>query len=588
VTAGPVTPIAAEAGRPPVWVWPSIALGLLYPSLARSARLDVDLLGRLPEPPTNLRSLPNAYTVILVGATVAVAVAFSLLRLGITDIYTESMAFMIIALAIGIASPAAGFLLVLLHIPFDLIAASSSFPELEPFLPALAGRAVSWWLLWLLVVAIPLMARALPGATLASGQPADRLIRTVLAYAAGAVAIGVLLFMWVAAMPFVIRPVFTWTAASVPTTPAIYPLQTSGQFIVVAGVALLLAVTAVRHRFGALDQEAVELDDPDQLGGIEDEPLVSDQLEFAGRVAVHALTVIVLGGLVSGALDVVLLFGAALVGQLLAGRLSQSTALGAQLARIPWLVRFVGGFVLSYVVGLVINNFTFEPAFGSEFFPLVLTAAIGLAIFQVLLGATAPASAEPEAATDSVSEETDPGAPVATGAGMAALAAALLSATVLAIGALFALPTPVAADNCSSWGDCPATMEAVAAAGAGAAAVAALGAGLAAMRLDQQSKQDRKRRRRRRRGPGPHEPAPQAGSSSLLDRLRERAMRNYGAPAAGTIPPARGEMKLGEQDPFAGKGEMKLGEQDPFAGKGEMKLGEQDPFAGKGEMKLGE
>lgn len=511
----------AEAGRPPVWVWPAIALGLVYPALARAARLDVELLQRLPDPPAALRRLPNSYTLILVGLTVAVAVIFSLLRVGITDIYTESMVFMLIALAIGIASPAAGLLLVLLHIPFDLVAASMSYPELEPFLAALAGRAVSWWLLWLLVVAIPLMARALPGAVLASGQPADRMLRTVLAYLAGAVTIAVLLFMWVAAMPFVIRPVFTWTVASYPTTPAIYPLQTSGQFVVAAGVILLLLVTAARHRFGALDQEAVELNDPDQLGDLEDEPLVSDQLEFAGRVAVHALTVIVLGGLVSGALDVVLLFGAALAGQLLAGRLSRSTALGGLLARIPWLIRFLGGFVLSYVVGLVINNFTFEPAFGSEFFPLVITAAIGLAIFQVLLGATPPPAAEAESAAES--EETDPGASVATGAGMAALAAA-----VLAIGALFALPGAVAADNCSSWGDCPATMEAVAAAGAGAAAVAALGAGLAAMRLDQQSKRDRPRRRRKGRSGPQGEPAPQTGSASLLDRLRRRALRNYG------------------------------------------------------------
>jgi hypothetical protein len=522
VTEGPVIAPAADTDRPPIWVWPSIALGLLYPALARSARLDVELLRRLPDPPTNLRRLPDAYTLGLVGLTVAVAVVFSLLRLGITDIYSESMLFMVIVLAIGVASPAAGLLLVLLHIPFDLITASSSYPELEPFLPALAGRAVSWWLLWLLAVAIPLMARALPGATLASGQPADRLLRTVLAYAAGAVTIAVLLFMWVAAMPFVIRPVFTWTAASVPTTPAIEPLQTSGQVVVVAGVVLLLLVTALRHRFGALDQEAVELNDPDQLDDLDTEPLVSDQLEFAGRVAVHALTVIVLGGLVSGALDIVLLFGAALAGQLVASRVARTSLAGALLGRIPWLLRFLGGFALTYVVGLVINNFTFEPAFGSEFFPLVLTAAIGLAIFQVLLGATAPPAAEPEPVQAPELEETDPGSPVATGARMAVLAAAML-----AIAALFALPGSVAADNCSSWGDCPATMEAVAAAGAGAAAVAALGAGLAAMRLDQQSKRDR-RRRRRRKGSAADESASPAGRQGLIDRLRRRALRNYG------------------------------------------------------------
>lgn len=533
-----VTAVATSAARPPLWVWPSVVVGLVYPALARSARLDVELLERLPDPPTSFQRLPALYTVLLTGSAVGVALVFSFLRLGITDVYSESIVFMILALAIGMASPAAGLILVLLHIPLDLIVASSHYGELEPFLPALAGRAISWWLLWLLVVAIPLMARALPGATLASGQPRDPLLRSAVAYLAGAITAGVLLFMWTAAMPFMVRPAFSWTDLQVPTDAAIQPIQASGWVIVLAGVVLLPLVTAVRQRFGSLGEEVVGLNDPDQLDDIDSEPLVSDQVDFAGRVGSHILTVVVLGGLVSGALDVVLLFGAALIGQLVATRLSTSTPLGALLARIPWLVRFLGGFALTYVIGLLVNNITFEPAFGSEFFPLVLTVAIGLAIFGVLLGATAPASPARE----------DEALPRPSAAGTAVLVGLLLAGA-----ALFASPGVVSANNCSSWGDCPATMEAVAAAGAGAAAIIAVGAAMTAMRLDQHNRRT-KTRRRRPKPPGGPAGGPSAG---LLERLRGRALLNYGAaPApAGTFPgrATPGEGKLPEMDTVEGK-----------------------------------
>jgi hypothetical protein len=560
--------------RPPPWVWPSIAVGLIYPALARSARLDVELLERLPDPPTNLRRLPAAYTLLLVGAAVTIPVLFSLLRLGITDIYSESMPFMVLALAIGMASPAAGLILVLVHIPLDLIAASGTYGQLDPLLGGLAGRAVSWWLLWLLVVAIPLMARALPGATLASGQPRDVTLRTVLAYAAGGLAAGVLLFMWTAAMPFMVRPAFSWTYLSVPTDAAIQPIQADGWQIILAGVLLLIGVTALRQRYGSLEEEAAELNDPDQLDDLDSEPLVSDQLEFAGRVATHILTVVVLGGLVSGALDVVLLFGAALVGQLVAQRLSTATPLGELLARIPWLARFLGGFALSYAIGLIVNNITFEPAFGSEFFPLVLTAALGLAIFQVLLGATAP----PVSADDELTRAPS-GAATAVVAGL-----------LLAGAALFALPAVASANNCSSWGDCPATMEAVAAAGAGAAALVAVGAAATAMRLDN----DRRRRLRRRR-PRPRGPVGGGSGGDLLQRLRQRALGNYGVgrqqPFGGVGPAGLtpGELKLPDAGELQQKhGELKLSDAGELQQKqGELKLSDAGELQQKqGELKL--
>jgi len=533
----------AGTGRPPVWVWPSIALGLIYPALARSARLDAALIERLPDPPTNLRRLPSAYQTLLVGFVVAVALFFGLLRgggafttglgLGYDVVFTESYPFMLLAIIIGMLSPSAGLLLVLLFIPFDLVASiafGSQFGggQLDPLLPALAGRAVSYWLLWLLAVGIPLMARSIPGATIASRQPADPLLRSVLGYAAAAVVAGILLWMWTAALPFLVRPVFSWTALGTPTDPAVQPIQATGHVIIIAGLVLVLAMTAVRQRFGVLDEEVHEIQEPEgDMGQIDagDEPLFSDQLETIGKIAVQAFAVVALGGIITGAIDVVVVFGAAIIGQLAASRLVRVHALATTLWRIPWVVRFVAAFVVTLFLGFVVNSIIFAPLpeAGSEFFPLVVTTGLGLALFRVLLGVVEPPTDDIDA------DEQEPKHRRAAG-----VAAGVITALALGGLAMFVAPPPVTANNCSGWGDCPVTMEAVAAAGAGSAAVVALTAALAASRAEEPREKERRNRRRRRRLRKPIEGTTVDGTggerltpANAVQKLRERAMRNY-------------------------------------------------------------
>jgi hypothetical protein len=538
-----------------VWVWPSIAVGLIYPALARLARLDAELIERLPDPPTNLRRLPSAYQTLLVAFIVVVAVFFSLFRgggsltswlgLGYDVVFTESYPFMLLALMIGMLSPSAGLLLVMLHIPFDLVASTglgSPFGtgQLDPILPALAGRAVSWWLLWLLAVGIPLMARSIPGATLASRQPRDVFMRTLLAYAAGGVVCGILIWMWTAALPFLVRPVFAWTVLGSPTDQAVQPIQASGDVIIIAGVLLALGMTALRQRFGVLDEEVHEIREPEgDLGEIgpshhtattallrggddggdgmddgSDEPIFSEQVETVGKIAIQAFAVIALGGIIKGALDVAILFSAAIVGQLAAGRLARLHIIATTLLRVPWVIRFIAGFAVTFVIGAIVNSIIFEPVGDSEFFPLVITTAFGLALFRVLLGVTEPP--EPE-------QERDQASHAAPG-----VAVGVIAALVVGGFALFAAPPPVAANNCSGWGDCPVTMEAVAAAGAGSAAVVAVTAALAAARAEEpREKQKRGRRRRRRRRLGVGAPGEPLAAGNVIDRLRERALRNY-------------------------------------------------------------
>jgi hypothetical protein len=522
-----VTP-AADEKRPPLWVWPSIVMGLLYPALARSARLDVELLERLPDPPTNLRRLPTAYSVLLVAIAVGLALVFSLLRFGapspdalpvpfgIDYLYTESVVFMLAALLLGMASPAAGLLLVLIHLVFDLVVAIGQ-GQLEPLLPALAGRLVSVWVLWLLAVAIPLMARSIPGTTLASGQPADPRLRRLLALGAAGVTAGVLIFIWTQAVPLLVRPAFIWATRSNPTYEAVAPVQENPWAFVVVGIAAVLLVSLVRLRFGVLDEEVVELQEIDdlELDALEDEGELPSEVEFVGRLMAHALTIVALGGLVSGFFDVALMAAALIVARPLAVLLLRRIPGARLVARIPWVIRFIGAFGVTYVAGLIVTGLFYDSTDFSEFLPLVLTVALGLFLFQLLFAVDDVAR---EAPARPAEEATEPGP--SPGAAM------VLAALLFGLSATLALPGAVAADNCSGLIDCYSTSEAGAIAAAGAAGAAAVG--VAAAVAGGQNRSRRPKRPRRKGTAPPPESAPAAGRPSPLERLRRRALRNYG------------------------------------------------------------
>jgi hypothetical protein len=532
----------ADAGAPPprpsppAWVWPSIVAGLAYPALANSARLDAEMIERLPEPKAErfrgLSRLPKFWTLVVVGAAVLIALVFGLFRLGITDVYSESMVFMLLALVLGMISPAAGLLMVLLFIPFDVYK-SSDAGTMEPFFPALAGRAVSWWLLWLLVVALPLMARALPGASLATGTPKNPTLRKVIAYGAGGAAAGVLLLMWVGAAPFLLRPVFIWSDRfGSPTVPAIQPIQESGLIIVAVGVIAVLAVTLLRDRLNVLDDEATGLNAPQDIG-VADEPLMSDELQFFARLITDAFAVAALGGLITGALDVAILFGTLIIAKPVADRLLKRVPILLDaLSRVPWVLRFLGGFAFTYIAGLVINGALTNTTVGdSEFFSIVVSVAVGLFFLQILLEADAIADEVADERADRDALPPAPDSPIAPasagGAGLAILAAALL----LSAFSIFTVPAAVRADNCSSKSDCPQTADAEAGAAAGAAAVVAVTVILAGMRVSDNRSRHRKIRRRKRIPPdaGAMVPptSPVAPPPSITQRVRQRMLGNY-------------------------------------------------------------
>lgn len=465
---------AAPAGtdRLPVWTWPARFIGRLHRPLRASIRPDVAFIGGLPIPSPHL---------LLPAIVIAIPLVFTLLRITVTDVYTESLIFMALAAAIGFVAPALGVVFVFAHAAFDLIRSIGGTYAYSPFdyLLVVAGRAVSFYLLWLLVVEFPLIARSVPWAVMESGRPAEATTRRAVAAASAAAAAALMTFVWTQAAPWLVRPVFTWTFAGAPTDPAIIPVQVWGGAIV--GVAAATAGVMAWLRIGTAEAEhagEVKFDDLEDydLGELEAEP--GEGIAFVSRLATHLFAVFVLGGLITGIIDLVLFGAAALAAQPLAMRVLAAPALRRALVAIPWIVRFAAGFAITFVIGVLVTNAVYQPVLGSEFFPLVVTTTVGLFLFHVLLGA----------------EEAEDRAERA-GATRSGAVAAVLAGLALGLAAQLAMPSPALASNCSGLSDCAG---ALASAGGAAAAAAAAAAGIAA--ADRANRRRAKRRRRRRGG----------------------------------------------------------------------------------------
>ncbi|MFN2484736.1 MAG: hypothetical protein ABR509_07355 [Candidatus Limnocylindria bacterium] len=418
---------AAEDLRPPLWAWPALLIGQLHRTLARSVRPDVELIHRLPG--------RIADDTVVPAIAIALVVVFSWLRLGIHDVFTESIVFVVAALALGLLAPSLGVIIVLFHVVGDL---ARTFGSLPPDVDALGvfgvvgGRFVSYYLLWLLVVEVPLIARAVPWAAMASERPAGERSRRVVSIGSSLIAVALMTFVWMLAVPVLIRPVFTWGLARTPTIEATSSVQQWGPALIAAAVAIAAILSTLRLRLSRADQagpvsfEEFEDFDLDQLEGGTSQPV-----ELATQVVRHALAIIVLGGLVSGVVQLAMVAGSVLISRPLATRLLRVAVVRTTLAWIPWILRFLIGFALTYILGAVVTTLRYEPLNNAEL-PLVGCVAFGLFVFQVLLNAGAP-----ERPTETAPPAAQP-TPAAGAVGMALL---------IAVSVALAAPATVAADE---------------------------------------------------------------------------------------------------------------------------------------------
>lgn len=522
----------------------------LHPALADSLPADLRMIGRVSPPAAKWAW----------AAPIALAAVFTLLRLTITDVYTESLLFMGVALLIGLTAPGLGALLVLAHVVFEIVrvlfvpASPFAFGPSDPsgLLITIAGRLVGAYLLWLLVVEIPLVARAIPWAVMNGTRPAELATRRLIGIGAALVGGAFMVFVWTQGVPLLIRPVFTWGGYGAPTYEAIAPVQEQGMVLVAIAAIAAAALAGVRLQVAQAPQSTdAKFEEPEDydLDEVEEEPNAG--LAFIGAVAAHVMMVVVLGGLISGILDLVILAGSVIVAGPLVRRFVAASPLARVIAFVPWLIRFALGFASTYIVGLIVNSIFYQPLGESEFFPFVLTVAIGIILFNILLAPEPPKDEDDE-------EEGEVAAPVNTPppgdanvprAGVVASVVAALM--VIGLGHL-AFPAPVSADNCSGLTDCAFTVEAGAGLATGATGVTILIIYIYRQYdwIHTQSPEERERRRRkgrRRRRPQREDETP-GKTEDEMRRERERLTEDYEQTPRHMTPPV--EPPPGPQPPL--------------------------------------
>lgn len=352
----------------------------------------------------------------------AVAAVFSLARVGIRDLYTESIPFLILALAAGFLSRTTGMLMVAAHIAFDLIGTLTGIGEsfgaasLQSPLHVL-GRLITYWLLWLLVVIIPTLQRVSHYAAI--DWLARRNAATIVAAPASAAVAAGFVYLWSTAQPFLIRPAF----GGFPTVEAMEP-QRTGWLIALAAFAIATAVAVGFQRRVWTGADLIPL--VRRTGRFDAGGLVM-------RLVAYAVAVVLLLGLITSVLDVVILAAALIGGELLVPVIGRTEPARSVLPRIPFLVRLALGLGATFLISHLLFNVFYEPFLGSEFFPIVVALAISLVVFRVLV--EVPAAPRPPS----------PAAPAPAATGFAIL---------VALGASLVAPAPVLADNCSGLADC--------------------------------------------------------------------------------------------------------------------------------------
>jgi hypothetical protein len=377
----------------------------------------------------DLRSLDAALPqgrVIAAVAIAAIVIVFGVVRLGIRDVYTESLPFLLLAMAVGYLSRATGIGLVVAFGVVDLLMAvvrPTPYTSLDSGPLVLVGRLIADWLLWLLIVSIPTLQRVLRARFADDPRLAQPL--RVAAVPISAVVAGGLTFLWCNAQPYLIRPVFRIA----PQSPAMLPQQLPVQLALAAAVIALVLGYAYQARAKS-PTDFISLVDLGNLRG---------GSALVARVVVYALALVAILGLLTSPIDPIILVAAFVGAELLAGLVAATPQLGHLVASTPLWARLLAGMAATFLVAQLITGIVQQPLLGSEFFPMIVSMAVGLIIFRVLVTAElAPIS--PQAPM-----RPSPGSGVAVVALLAVLAAAT---------ALLSSPTPAAADNCSGLSDC--------------------------------------------------------------------------------------------------------------------------------------
>jgi hypothetical protein len=349
----------------------------------------------------------------------------------IYDVFTESLPFVLAASLVGLMAPAAGVLLVLVY-GITNIGVTFWSAELAPVLPATIGRVTTYLVLWLLVVEIPLLGRAVfewwssrdqsPGAKRGA------------ALIASALSVGVLSYSWALAAPLLMVGVYLSSGRTPPSLPTQILERHDAALALLIGIATL-ALFGLRYLGRSAHVSRTNDEPTDASGGAPSRVLYLVSL---------GLVMLLLSSVLRKPTDVLILLAGLLLARPIGGALLRVTRLAPRLARVAWPIRLIAGFGVAlafawYFVAIVgASRIT-------PFFTSVVTITICLVIIEVFRAA----------------DEVTAGPPRER------------SGTVASLVLLFWLMAPAVAMADNRDGDTDTNLDALAKAAAGSAAGAA-------------------------------------------------------------------------------------------------------------------
>jgi hypothetical protein len=440
---------ASRQGWTDRWMWPARHLDWLRPGLRAATEADA----------RRFRQLPAIVASLLALAAIAMPLAFSVgtatspwwfqgnpydqYAFLIYDVFTESVPFMLAGLAIGLAAPAAGVLVVLSYATGNLAAAIVT-GELEPPLFATIGRLASFALLWLLVVEVPLLARL--AAESFGARSGAAVSRRLVAVGGGALVVTGLTWAWALIAPISVQTVFWLSQGGTPFLRPVWTLLYYPHLVIIPAGVIAAAILGARY-LGTGSPAGLDL---------AAEGNGSPVRRYLTYASAFALTGLVLLGVLEKPLDAVILFASVIAVPPLARLILRATRVAPLLIRVPWPVRLIAGVAVAYAVSLGFLNLVGDSTV-SRWFHTLFALVISFFIIELLLEAEgAIASSRRGRAAE------NPAVPTVA-AGLFALMTLLW----------LALPMAVLAHGGSGETDGDAALGAGAAAGGAAAAAAA-------------------------------------------------------------------------------------------------------------------
>jgi hypothetical protein len=330
-----------------------------------------------------------------------VGLLFPLFWPGMTEVYTESLVFLILVIAGAILSGPIGVALLAGYIVGDLADPQARYYGWWSL--HAAGDAVTYLLLALPAVILPQIGRRM------AEEVAERLskesgARPALRAGLYGVAMSLLTALWCQAMIVLVRPIFTFVRSS-PTTEAVVQVQTRWEWLAlcaaIAAVARVSMESIVRRPGSGEEIRRLE---EERWADPERRSMHWRRLPLVARVALAAIvaTLMLAGTYVTRWDALAVLVVIAAVKAWRAGLLGAPPGWWIQtVTRAPVLVRFIVAPLLGYVLARTILTVFWSRA---SLRPVMLGAVLTLIVFQVLFppartDVSRPSRLAPEGAT---------------------------------------------------------------------------------------------------------------------------------------------------------------------------------------------